>query len=113
MGAHYNSTCYDSNAEAVSAYYSAMPVYFTSGATSYRSWYEQTAGVWQLKRQSIASNGTVTNLTTTNAPVPVFPVCDPAENFLDGMTVGWAIAAACIAVWSFNLMRRGLGVARL
>lgn len=107
MGARYGTTCYATNTDAADAYFSSSGPFYTAGSTSYNSWFEKNvSNVWQLKRQSISSTGTVTNLTTSNATVPTFPTCDQSEQFLDGVAVGWGIAAAMVAVWGFRLMMR-------
>ena len=100
MGSLLGSFCYQTNAEAVDAYYSGKEPSYTPGSTSYLSYFEEVAGVWMIIRKSIASNGSVTNLNSSTAPVVVFPDCDPTSNFLDGMTIGWAIASAMIAAYA-------------
>ena len=100
MGSLVGSYCYASSAEALDGYYSASEPVHTAGSTSYLSYYEKISGVWSILRQSIETDGTVTNLTTVVAPIPTFPTCDPASNFLDGMTLGWGIASAMIAAYA-------------
>ena len=64
--------------------------------------------VWQIKRQSIASTGVITNLTTSNATVPTFAACDPAALFNDGMILGWGVAAAMLVVFAVKFIAKGL-----
>jgi hypothetical protein len=80
----------------------------TSGATSYVSWFEKggNPGVWQIKRQSIASNGAITNLTTSTATQPLFPVCTEAQTFTDGLTIGWGIASLMVAAYGYSMVRK-------
>lgn len=104
MGSLVGSYCYQSSAEALDGYYSAKEPSFTAGSTSYLSYFEKVAGVWTIVRKSIASNGNVTSLTSSTAPAVEFPACDPAGNFLDGMTIGWAIAAAMVSVYAIKFL---------
>jgi hypothetical protein len=106
MGALFNSKCYSTNAEAVDALYSsALPAY-TAGATSYLQEFVKVSGVWKIDRKSISSTGVVTNLTQSNAPVPVYPVCDESQPFADGVTVGWGIATIIVAAWAAAQIRK-------
>lgn len=105
-GALYNGKCYDTNAQAADAYFLGSVPAFSSGSTSYVSWYEKVSGVWQIKRQSIASNGTITTLTASTATVPTFPTCDTVQNFTDGVTVGWGIATVMVTAWCLAQVRK-------
>lgn len=98
-GALLGDRCLSTQSAAVDAFFSGKDPSFTSGATSYLSWFEKVGTVWQIKRQSIASNGTITTLTASNATTPVFPTCDPFQGFNDGQQVGWMIAAAMVTVY--------------
>ena len=107
MGALLKEKCYPSQAEAVDAFFSGKEPSYTAGATSYLSWFEKSGGgVWQIKRQSIDSTGTITNLTTSNATVPAFPACDEVASFNDGLTVGWGIATAMVLAWGYSMIRK-------
>lgn len=108
MGALVGTRCFSSNVDASDAFFSGKDPSYTAGVTSYLSWFEKTAGVWQIKRQSIASNGAVTSLTTSNATVPTFPACTESAPFFDGMTIGWGIAAAMGAAWGIRFLQRAL-----
>lgn len=108
MGSLVNSKCFASNALAADDWFSGKDPSFTAGSTSYLSWFEKVGGVWQIKRQSIASNGTITNLTSSNATVPTFTACDETEQFVDGVTMGWGVALAIFAAWAIKYMRRGM-----
>lgn len=107
MGALFNGQCFTTNALAADAFFLSKASSYTPGTTSYHSWFEKTTGgVWQIKRQSIASNGTITNLTASNATVPTFPACTETESFTDGITVGWGIATVIVAAWCFAQVRK-------
>lgn len=108
MGSLLGNVCFETNAQAVDAYYSGREVMQTAGSTSYRQWYEKEVGVWVLKRQSIASNGAVTNLANSTAPVPVFPVCDPQQSFTDGIALGWLLVGVMVLAWGAVMVRRQL-----
>jgi len=106
MGALLKEKCYPSQAEAVDAFFSGKDPSYTAGATSYLSWFEKVGSTWTIKRQSVASDGSVTNLTSTNATIPVFPTCDEIANFNDGVTVGWGIASAMVLAWGYSMIRK-------
>lgn len=108
MGSLVNSKCFASNALAADDFFSAKDPSYSAGATSYLSWFEKTGSTWQIKRQSIDSSGVVTNLATSTATVPTFPSCDESEQFNDGVTIGWGVAAAIFVAWAIKYMRRGL-----
>jgi len=108
MGAQFQNRCFPTNSEAVDAFFLAQGPSYTPGATSYQSWYEKVAGVWQIKRQSIASDGVVTNLTSSNATQPTFPECSESQPFLDGMAIGWGVAAAMCAAFGIRFLQRAL-----
>lgn len=98
-GALLGDRCLASQGAAADAFFSGKDPSFTAGATSYLGWFEKVGAVWQLKRQSIASDGTITTLTASTATVPTFPICDPLEPFYDGQAVGWMVAIPVITVY--------------
>lgn len=100
------SVCYSTNAEAADAHFLGSGPFYTSGSTSYLSWFEKVSGVWQIKRQSISSTGVVNNLTASTATVPTFPTCDTTAEFTDGLAVGWGIAGLMIAAWGYSKVRQ-------
>lgn len=106
MGALLRDKCYPSQADAVDALFSGKDPSYTAGATSYLSWFEKVGSTWTIKRQSVASDGSVTNLSSTNATIPVFPACDEIANFNDGVTVGWGIASAMVLAWGYSMIRK-------
>jgi len=107
-GALVGATCYVSQDAAQDAYYSAAAPSQTPGGTSYLSEFVKVAGVWKVRRYQISSAGDVSMLSDAAAPAIVFPPCDPAGTFKDGMTVGWGVVAAMIAAWGVVSLRRGL-----
>lgn len=108
-GALVRDQCLPSQAEALDAFYSATVPAYTAGTTSYMGEFVKVAGVWKIQRYSISSTGTVTTLTASNAPVITFPACDPTINFMDGVAIGWGIAAAIVVAFTFKLMQRAAG----
>lgn len=109
MGFRVNGQCYQTLEEAKDIYFSSWGPFYLPGTTSYHAYSEKTGvGVWQLKRQSISSTGSITNLTSTNMTIPSFPACDETLDFKDGMLLGWGVAAAMIAAWGIRFMATGL-----
>lgn len=111
-GFEYQGRCYGSAADAADAYFSSQSVQIVSGSTSYATEFSKVGGVWKSVGYTINSSGTWTQRFSTNATVPTFPSCDTAEQFNDGLIIGWGIASAMVAAWAFNYMRQGLGLAK-
>lgn len=105
-GAIYGEKCYDSQALALDSYYSKVAPAMTSGTTSYVNEFVKEAGVWKIKQYSVSSTGVWTTRSTTAAPVITFPSCDPTASFMDGITIGWGIAAAMVAASALVVMKR-------
>lgn len=104
---HLN-VCYASLADATAAHWSANPVFITAGSTSYISDIVWSGTAWVIKKYTLSSAGALTLNSTTNAPILSFPTCETGQEFLDGMTVGWGVAAAIVAAWVIKNLRRGL-----
>lgn len=104
MGYLSKGQCFASHSEALDRYYSdAMPEVL-SGSTAYQTLFTKSGSTWMMNTYKIAANGNQTMQYSTPAPVPNFPVCDQSADFFDGMTVGWGIAAAMIAVYSLKMI---------
>lgn len=106
-GAIYGQKCFNTPDLAVDAYYSNVAPAQTPGATTYVIEFVKTGAVWYQKSYSVSSTGVWTTRSTTAAPVPTFPACDPSEKFLDGVTIGWGIGSAMIAVAALMFIKRG------
>lgn len=102
MGAFVGNVCYSTSAQALDAYYSAKAPDYTAGEVSYLAYPFKDGATWKIQRVSIAADGTETMLAAITAPDPGFPSCDPAESFIDGMTIGWMIAAAMIMAYAIR-----------
>ena len=105
-GAAFEGRCFTTPGEAVDGYYSGAAPALTSGTTSYLTEWVKESGVWRAKSWSVNGSGVATLRYNVAAPVPTFQACDPAQNFLDGATVGWGIAAAMVMAASIKLMQR-------
>jgi hypothetical protein len=102
MGSLVFDKCYPSIATAADAFFSAKEPVLTPDSVT---WFEKDS-VWAIKRQTIAQDGTVTNLSTTEATLPAFPECDHLQPFNDGTQLGWLIAIVMLAAWGMNMVRR-------
>ncbi|MDD2744265.1 MAG: hypothetical protein PHV02_18560 [Rhodocyclaceae bacterium] len=107
-GAIYGAKCYPSQFDAVDAFYSHSAPAQTPGLTSYVNEFVKSGASWYQIQYSVSDTGTWTTRSMTLAPVPTFPACDPSEKFLDGVAIGWGIAAAMIVVSALMLARRGV-----
>ena len=107
-GALVGARCFASAQEATDAVYSAAPVSQAVGPTTYVSEFVMSSGSWVVRRSVVAQDGTVTTMQDAAAPVLSFPACDTTAQFMDGMTVGWAITAAMVAAWCAVFLKKGL-----
>jgi hypothetical protein len=107
MGALHGNRCHASQGDALDAFYASVPFQFSAGPTAYASGFEFIAGQWKSVGYSIDGAGVWSLRYSTAAPVPSFPYCDEAAGFKDGITLGWGIASALIAVSALMLMKRG------
>lgn len=107
MGALLNEKCYASAAAAADAYFTGAPIQIVSGSTSYVTKFDLVNGVWKFSGYSVNSAGVWTLRFQTNAPVPSFPTCDEAQNYKDGIAIGWGIAAAMILAAALMSLRQG------
>jgi len=105
-GALLGSKCFSTQSDALDSYYSVVAPAQTPGSTSYVNEFQKIAGVWNIRGFSVSSTGVWTTLYTTAAPVPTFPACDPTVDFFDGVSLGWGVAAALVAVAAFKLMQK-------
>jgi hypothetical protein len=104
----YQGQCYATLSDATAAHWSENPAAFLPGSTSYIIDIGFSGTAWQIKKYTLASNGTLTLNTTTNLPALTFPTCETSQNFTDGMELGWGVAAALVAAWLVKILRRGL-----
>lgn len=104
----FNRYCYPTSAQAADAYFSGSGPFHVPGATSYQSWYSKSAGNWILQRITISSTGSSTTLNSVAMVTPTFASCDTSAVFLDGMTLGWGVAAAMVAAFAVKFLSRAL-----
>lgn len=108
MGYIVNEQCLPDAATAQDAFFSAMPPTVTAGSTSYEVRYTKSGAVWYQQGYAISNKGVYTLSYSVPATAPAFAACDPAAHYLDGITIGWGIAAAMVAAKAVNLMRKGI-----
>lgn len=108
-GYKFADRCYSSIVDATSAKWSAAKqTDATPGTTSYLTNIEWSGTAWVLNRYTLSSTGTLTLNTTTALPAQSFETCDTSAQFLDGLTVGWGVAAAMIVAAVIMAARRGM-----
>lgn len=101
--------CFSTEVEALDAHYSALePVAVSvSNTQTLIHAYTKANDVWSITTYSVnPASGAVSNLSSVSAPANVVGACttfnNPTENFTDGMTLGWAVAAAMIAAYAIR-----------
>lgn len=105
-GAQYAGRCYSSQPDAVDAYYTSSVPHITAGSTSYYVYVTKVNGNWLSVTSYKNWSGNWIAGTPVNLSAPTFPVCDPYEQFFDGMTVGWAVAGVMAIAWGAREIRR-------
>jgi len=107
MGALFKGVCYESQGQALDAFYGSAPVDELAGSTVYFGYWERISeGVWSwVVSKKVTTTGVVTE-TSTLAPVVNFPVCDPMAGFNDGQALGWAFAVVLFLAWGSVMIRR-------
>lgn len=103
--------CYSTNAEANDAFYTAQPVFQTSGSTSYVNTFIKVGTSWNLRQYSVSSTGIWTTRSTTLSPTFSFPSCDVlppvadlATAFGGGFILPMAAFVLAYAVGRINAM---------
>lgn len=107
-GYFFQGQCFKTLADYSSAYFTAAPVkWWVQGTTYvYTQAYILDAGTWkkQTLRYAYPGTGNPNQTTLTVESAPATQMCDPAENFLDGMQIGWAIATAMLLVYAVKFL---------
>lgn len=100
--------CYETVAEAVNAYFSAIPVALSvqPAGKIYEVSYIFLAPSWY---QQFSVTGSAPVLTL--APVPVFPACmAPSEFFQSGQAFALSLLTIVIVGWAFSAATKALGL---
>lgn len=112
MGYRVGSACFEDFGAATDAFYSAVPPSSSLPVTGgYIEILTLKTGLGDSAWQRVSNTCLYNNCTQTSVVdlgVPLFPDCDPAEAFQDGMTVGWGVVAACAVAFAAVAMRRAL-----
>lgn len=89
MGYRVGNTCYSNYSDAQNVYFSAVVPIISNDGTFIRPVYN--GSTWTL-------NGVV--LETS------FSTCDPAQNFRDGVELGWLFAGLLTLAFGFTIIKR-------
>lgn len=85
---------------------SSVASYDGTIVTSYYGPDSGSSSGWALFRSSVTDG--VETVTYVPVGLPNLEVCDSTGSFFDGVSVGWLIVAALVAVGAFRVMRRGV-----
>lgn len=104
----YNNICYSTVVAAQDAYFSHMPVSLVAGVTqSYQLEYLPNGiGGWTLRKLDIDNAGNATMIYNVAVTPPLFPECDNAQFFTDGMQMGWGVVGAMVAAFSVIFLKK-------
>lgn len=106
-GSYFARTCYASQDDAENAFFRDVgPVASSAASVSGFVDYAKQSDGWHWKHYTV-SGSTMTLASDVVVDWLYFPPCDPAGTFIDGMTVGWGIAAALVFVACIKMMQRG------
>lgn len=106
MGFLVSGQCISTKKEALDLYYTSVPPATAAGQTTYQTTYTKSGTQWLIQTHQFTSSGAVSVVYSGAAPIPSFTSCDETESFFDGMEIGWAIAAAMIAVYALKMIGR-------
>jgi hypothetical protein len=105
--------CYALQNEAIDAHFDAIPpqTHLTTTEILHLSYVKHPDGHWDYVSQSYSPSGSLTTNYTTPATTIYQAPCeilnDPTSNFLNGMELGWAVAASMVVVYVISRMKRG------
>lgn len=108
MGYRVAAECYDTLADAQSAFYSSQNDAFVVGTTTQGQIYHFTGTAWNVKGITITSGGVIATRWDVAAPVRSFATCTQmtnTESFVDGLTLGWGVVAAMAVAWGYKQMK--------
>ncbi|MBR0129066.1 MAG: hypothetical protein IJM09_04540 [Neisseriaceae bacterium] len=89
MGYRVGNVCYSNHMDAQNAYFGAVVPIISNDGTLLRPVFN--GSTWTL-------NGVVLDTS--------FPACDPAQNFRDGVELGWLFAGILAMAFGFTIIKR-------
>lgn len=110
----FNKVCYSTLQQAIDAHFTQAPSPYVWASTTSDIYHDLTYSTvapvgWRWNGYTVSSTGTITLNHSTLVPVPNFPSCTldvtPAEQFADGITLGWGVVAACIAAFALLFLK--------
>lgn len=100
--------CFAASGDATAAYWAANPVYLTS-ANPVMTTVTFSGSTWVMNRYNVAANnGTLSLVSSSQAPSLTFPPCDTSSSFNDGVLMGWGVVAAMVAAYGIKVLRRAI-----
>jgi len=106
VGFLFSGKCYATAADATDAFYGGQGPTIGAGSPAYVSQPFKEGAVWKIYNYTSGAGG-LTFVGGGTAPTPSFAGCDPAADFLDGVVIGWGIAAAMVVAACIKMMQRG------
>lgn len=114
MGFFIRGECVATDAEADDLYYGSMsPIvlpYLDGGHSivTFSKYTLEAGSSWTMFTRAFDVNGVNVAAGNQNAVAGggTYPVCDPAEQFTDGVAVGWLLATALILVSCLQMLKR-------
>lgn len=103
MGAAVGAACFADAGQAADFYYSAVPPRLTDQGYSA---FEKSGAVWQLNTYQNGTSGAV--LVSSSPVTPNFASCDPQQQVLDGIQLGWLVLTPAFIAWGFKILQRAL-----
>jgi hypothetical protein len=114
VGVIINGVCV-AESRATDVYWSSqLPAVLSKGdGSAYHSYYYNSGAGWKHRVDYYPSGSAGPSTSFTEAfagtiGTNFLPACNESESFIDGMAIGWMIAAAMVAAVSFKLVRRAM-----
>lgn len=108
------SVCYSSVTVAADAYFGAIPTAVSiNGAITtvvqhvfYIPAALPGAGYWTIKSISYNATGIPSTNFWRSVTAPAFPGCDVSQPYLDGIEIGWGVAAAMFSALAIIFLKK-------
>ena len=104
-GYQFQGRCYESLSDANDAFFGASGPSVTAGSTTYLTRYDKVSGVWKAVTEKYSASGSPVAVATVTLSSVQFASCDSSTSILDGVAVGWAVAAVLVLVWGARRVR--------
>lgn len=104
-GYQFQGRCYESLSDANDAFFGSAAPAIAAGSTTYLTRYDKVSGVWKAVTEKYSASGSPQAVATATLNQAQFASCDSATGILDGVAVGWLVAAVLVVAWGARRLR--------